>query len=66
LANPDRTAAHGRDDTAVGQVVLLLVGAVFTVAFVWLAKMTRPITPERFLGTIPGFTSSEDLAEVRS
>ena len=36
-------------DTAVGQLVLLLVGAVFTVSFLWLAKMTRPSVTERFL-----------------
>ena len=36
-------------DTAVGQLVLLLVGGVFAVAFVWLARMTRPATVERFL-----------------
>ena len=36
-------------DTPVGQLVLLLVGAVFTTAFVWLARMTRPSTTERFL-----------------
>jgi Flp pilus assembly protein TadB len=36
-------------DTAVGQLVLLLVGAVFTVSFLWLAKMTRPLVTERFL-----------------
>jgi tight adherence protein B len=36
-------------DSAVGQLVLLLVGAVFAGAFVWLAKMTRPSTVERFL-----------------
>ncbi|MDA8366740.1 MAG: pilus assembly protein TadB [Actinomycetota bacterium] len=36
-------------DSAVGQLVLLLVGAVFTVSFLWLAKMTRPSVTERFL-----------------
>jgi tight adherence protein B len=40
-------------DTAVGQLVLLLVGAVFTVSFLWLAKMTRPSTTERFLTNEP-------------
>ena len=43
-------------DTAVGQLVLLLVGAVFTVSFLWLAKMTRPFVTERFL------TSTHELA----
>jgi Flp pilus assembly protein TadB len=36
-------------DTAVGQLVLLLVGLVFSVAFIWLARMTRPASVERFL-----------------
>ena len=36
-------------DTAIGQLVLLLVGLVFAVAFVWLARMTRPASVERFL-----------------
>ena len=36
-------------DTAVGQLVLLLVGFVFAVAFVWLARMSRSASVERFL-----------------
>jgi Flp pilus assembly protein TadB len=36
-------------DSATGQLVLLLVGGVFAVAFTWLAKMTRPASVERFL-----------------
>ena len=36
-------------DTATGQLVLALVGAVFTAAFVWLSRMTRPASVERFL-----------------
>jgi hypothetical protein len=28
---------------------LLLVGLVFSVAFVWLARMTKPASVERFL-----------------
>jgi hypothetical protein len=36
-------------DTATGQLVLTLVGAVFTAAFVWLSRMTRPASVERFL-----------------
>lgn len=38
-------------DTALGQLVLVLVGAMFVGAFVWLARMTRPAVPERFLAT---------------
>ena len=36
-------------DTALGQLVLALVGAMFAGAFVWLSRMTRPSAPERFL-----------------
>ncbi len=34
---------------AIGQLVLLVIGAIFAAAFVWLQKMTRPLLPERFL-----------------
>jgi len=49
-------------DSALGQLVLLLVGAMFAGAFVWLARMTRPSAPERFLArpnvlTVPEPTS---------
>ncbi len=41
-------------DSALGQLVLLLVGVMFAVAFVWLARMTRPQQAARFLdGTSP-------------
>jgi len=33
----------------VGQLVLLFVGGLFAAAFAWLAKMTRPVQPSRFL-----------------
>lgn len=36
-------------DSAVGQLVLLVVGGLFAAAFAWLAKMTRPAEPARFL-----------------
>ena len=36
-------------DTATGQLVLVLVGGVFAVAFTWLARMTRPVVVDRFL-----------------
>ena len=36
-------------DTAAGQLVLVLIGAMFTAAFVWLSRMTRPASKERFL-----------------
>ena len=53
-------------DTAVGQLVLLLVGAVFTVSFLWLAKMTRPSVTERFLTkeTRPRFAIAERASEI--
>ena len=49
-------------DTATGQLVLAVVGAVFLTAFTWLARMTRPVSVERFLTdsnelTAPGRTS---------
>jgi uncharacterized membrane protein YeaQ/YmgE (transglycosylase-associated protein family) len=34
-------------DTATGQLVLALVGAVFLTAFTWLARMTRSVSVER-------------------
>jgi len=51
-------------DSAVGQLVLLLVGAVFTVSFLWLAKMTRPSTTERFLTKPNEFTNPDRLLEI--
>ena len=36
-------------DSALGQLVLAMVGAMFAGAFAWLAKMSRPDIPERFL-----------------
>jgi Flp pilus assembly protein TadB len=35
--------------SGTGQLVLLVVGALFAAAFAWLAKMTRPAEPARFL-----------------
>ena len=36
-------------DSPVGQFVLLVVGALFAAAFVWLARMARPEQPARLL-----------------
>lgn len=36
-------------DGGIGQLVLLVVGGLFAAAFAWLAKMTRPAEPARFL-----------------
>lgn len=51
LLNPAFLAPY---DTVTGQLVLLLIGGVFTVAFAWLRRMSRIEQPERFL-TEPGF-----------
>jgi Flp pilus assembly protein TadB len=54
-------------DTATGQLVLILVGAVFAVAFMWLARMTRPVDVDRFLTNAknPGFTIPEETSGIR-
>ena len=52
-------------DSALGQFVLLVVGGLFAASFVWLAKMSRPTTTERFLTTAEA-TSRDGLAEVWS
>jgi tight adherence protein B len=36
-------------DSATGQLVLLVIGALFTVAFIWLRRMARLEEPDRFL-----------------
>ena len=36
-------------DTAAGQLFLALVGTMFAAAFVWLGRITRPASVERFL-----------------
>ena len=36
-------------DSPTGQLVLVLVGAMFALSFVWLARMTRPANLERIL-----------------
>ena len=42
-------------DSATGQLALVLVGAMFAAAFVWLSRMTRPQAAERFLAvSAPG------------
>ena len=40
-------------DTLTGQLVLVLVGAMFALSFVWLARMTRPANLERILTARP-------------
>jgi tight adherence protein B len=41
-------------DSAVGQLVLVLVGLAFGAAFWWLQQMTKLDAPERFLKTTTG------------
>lgn len=53
-------------DSPTGQLVLLLVGAVFAAAFVWLARMTRPASVERFLTDSPGLIVPEQTSGVGS
>ncbi|MBV9661051.1 MAG: hypothetical protein JO337_07835 [Acidimicrobiales bacterium] len=53
-------------DSANGQLVLVLVGGVFAVAFTWLARMTRPVVVDRFLTETPGFAISETTSGIRS
>lgn len=52
--------------SATGQLVLILVGAVFAVAFTWLARMTRPVVVDRFLTDSPGFAIPERTSGIRS
>ena len=53
-------------DTATGQLVLAVVGAVFLTAFMWLARMTRPVTVERFLTNSNELTAPERTSGVSS
>lgn len=36
-------------DSALGQLILLVIGALFALAFTWLVRMTRPTPPARLL-----------------
>jgi hypothetical protein len=53
-------------DTATGQLVLLLVGAVFAASFLWLAKMTRPTTTDRMLAKHDGFQVPDRTSGIAS
>ncbi|MFE0099850.1 type II secretion system F family protein [Streptomyces sp. NPDC059009] len=46
LLNPDFLSPY---DSLTGQLVLLLIGALFTCAFAWLRRLARVEGPERFL-----------------
>ncbi|MFG2943490.1 type II secretion system F family protein [Streptomyces sp. NPDC048282] len=54
LFNPQFLSPY---DSAAGQLVLLLIGALFTVAFVWLRRMARIDEPGRFF-----FADEPDIA----
>ncbi|MFC4463961.1 type II secretion system F family protein [Streptomyces xiangluensis] len=55
LFNPQFLAPY---DSVAGQLILLLIGGLFTVAFVWLRRMARLEAPERF------FTGLESLGQA--
>ncbi|QFZ24234.1 pilus assembly protein TadB [Saccharothrix syringae] len=48
LLNRDYMSAY---DSAAGQIVLLGIGALFTLGFAWLARIARVAQPDRFLST---------------
>jgi Flp pilus assembly protein TadB len=50
-------------DSAFGQLVLLLVGILFTLAFVWLARIARIRTAQRFLTELSTVTSGPATPE---
>ena len=52
-------------DSAVGQLVLALVGAMFACSFLWLGRITRPATTERILVGTPGLEDRAGAAGVR-
>jgi Flp pilus assembly protein TadB len=49
-------------DGPVGQIMLMIVGALFTAAFVWLARIARIRAPERFLTELAAIRSRDDHA----
>jgi tight adherence protein B len=52
-------------DTATGQLVLILVGGVFAAAFMWLARMTRPVQVDRFLTEPHGIGTADQVSGIR-
>jgi len=48
-------------DSAFGQVMLLVIGALFATSFVWLSRMTKPSAPERFLAAQSESAQSEEV-----
>lgn len=55
LFNPQFLSPY---DSVAGQLILLVIGALFTVAFVWLRRMARIEAPDRF------FTGLETIGEA--
>lgn len=51
--------------TVTGQLVLLLIGALFTLAFHWLRRLARIRGPERILGSLDGPRDAPDGVEPR-
>jgi hypothetical protein len=64
LLNPGFLSPY---DSAAGQLVLLLIGAMFAAAFAWLRRMARIDEPERFfteldpVGAVPGGVRQEAI-----
>jgi Flp pilus assembly protein TadB len=48
-------------DSAFGQIMLLLVGLLFTVAFTWLGRIVRQRDSERFLTELSAIRQHDDL-----
>lgn len=46
-------------DSAFGQIMLAVVGALFTLSFLWLARMARYQTPDRFLTDLDALRSRD-------
>ncbi|MEV6242691.1 type II secretion system F family protein [Lentzea sp. NPDC051838] len=54
-------------DSAFGQIMLLIVGALFAIAFAWLARIARLHEPERFLtelGAVRQHDTEVDIAHM--
>jgi tight adherence protein B len=49
--------------TALGQVVLAIIGIIFGFSFWWLERMGRPSSPERFLVSVASSTSARFIPQ---
>ncbi len=61
LFNPEFLAPY---DSVTGQLVLLLIGALFTAAFAWLRRMARIEEPDRFFTGLEAATGTQDLSAL--